>query len=486
MTFDKKVKRDQVNIPNSEIPGLNLKNGFVYNFLWILLISFSSLGCSYQIYDRFSFYLSRPIGTKVNLIRNESVKFPSLTVCPDFRTYTPLINMRKQKAKERNLQHFCHVHPTTLLDDTHNITTIWDLMSLNGTLNVVFEYSVNCDCTNNQTRTKRNKQMNKKSGLLKNCNILLFANKLLTWMTKHYRKYNEPMKIKMDAAHASNCRTMRMCEVLCTLCRAFKSKLLRAMSGVNVLMDLPSFSRKNDTKSILGTCNTYSYKNLVRFQKDDFILIFTFLNNLQHCSRGSIAVFMLHNDDDIVTYKIANRYKEQKPINKATYGLSAKRFKILNETRKPCDTNQVVNECEKNCFENALKNITQCRLPMTSYVDVPLCANGRDANVVYNQLLNLAVSFDYEKQCICPKICDEILYTDHFKMIEEYHESWLLIYFDNNVIEEIEEYYSYLFISFICDFGGNLGLFLGLSIPAIFQLGESIIAAILKTIRSKN
>uniref|UniRef100_T1JIX1 Uncharacterized protein n=1 Tax=Strigamia maritima TaxID=126957 RepID=T1JIX1_STRMM len=79
-----------------------------------------------------------------------------------------------------------------------------------------------CACTNNQTRTKRNKQMNKKHGLLKNCNILLFANKL-TWMTKHYRKYNESMKIKMDAAHSSNCRTMRMCEVLCTLrmCRAF-------------------------------------------------------------------------------------------------------------------------------------------------------------------------------------------------------------------------------------------------------------------------
>uniref|UniRef100_T1J2W7 Uncharacterized protein n=1 Tax=Strigamia maritima TaxID=126957 RepID=T1J2W7_STRMM len=51
----------------------------------------------------------------------------------------------------------------------------------------------------------------------------LVANKLLTWMTKHYRKYNMPMKIKMDAALASNFRTMRMCEVLCTLriCRAF-------------------------------------------------------------------------------------------------------------------------------------------------------------------------------------------------------------------------------------------------------------------------
>uniref|UniRef100_T1IPR6 Uncharacterized protein n=1 Tax=Strigamia maritima TaxID=126957 RepID=T1IPR6_STRMM len=91
-----------------------------------------------------------------------------------------------------------------------------------------------CACTNNQTQTKRNKQMNKKHGLLKNCNILLFANKLLTWMTKHYRKYNEPMKIKMDAALASNCRTMRMCEVLCTLrmCRAFlfANKLLTWMT----------------------------------------------------------------------------------------------------------------------------------------------------------------------------------------------------------------------------------------------------------------
>uniref|UniRef100_T1J8T2 Uncharacterized protein n=1 Tax=Strigamia maritima TaxID=126957 RepID=T1J8T2_STRMM len=194
---------------------------------------------------------------------------------------------------------------------------------------------------------------------------------------------------------------------------------------------------------------------------------------------------MLHNDDDIVTYKTAREYKEQKLINKAVYGLSAKRFKILNETRKPCSTNQVVNECEKNCFENTLKNISRCRLPMNSYSDVPLCTNGLDARVAYDQLLDLAVTFDYAKKCKCTKVCDEILYTDHFKNLQHQDKSELCVYFDDNVIENIEEHYSYRFVTFICDVGGNLGLFLGFSIPAMYQLGESFIAYIWKTIHSR-
>uniref|UniRef100_T1IW89 Membrane insertase YidC/Oxa/ALB C-terminal domain-containing protein n=1 Tax=Strigamia maritima TaxID=126957 RepID=T1IW89_STRMM len=86
----------------------------------------------------------------------------------------------------------------------------------------------------------------------------------------------------------------------------------------------------------------------------------------------------------------------------------------------------------------------------------------------------------------CPKICDEMIYTDRLKMIEgtPNDPGWiqqaislgyvtsLTFYFDD-VIEEIEELYKYSFVSFISDVGGNLGLFLGLSIPGLFQLAES-------------
>uniref|UniRef100_T1IU28 Uncharacterized protein n=1 Tax=Strigamia maritima TaxID=126957 RepID=T1IU28_STRMM len=345
---------------------------FAYKSLQFLLISSCAVACSYQTYDRLNFFLSGPSETKVSLIRNSSVKFPSTTMCPSIGNYGRLVEGRIQKAKERKLNNFCDVHPFALLDDTRNISTIWDLMS-----------------------------------------------------------------------------------------------------GSRIFV-------KTNTRTMLGTCNTYSYENLVHFQKDDFLLIFLF-HNIQRCIENSLSLFMIHDDNEIVTYKPANEFEANKPAIGPVYGFSAKRFKILNRVNRPCDTNTIVNKCKKNCFENALKNISRCRLPLTSLPEIPLCADENDALVAYNQLLHLTASFNYFKRCNCPKICDEIIYTKHRKFIS----NWLNIYFDDNAIEEIEEYYSYNLVSLMCDFGGNLGLFLGLSILALFQLGESFVAYAFKTIHSK-
>uniref|UniRef100_T1ILC0 Prolyl 4-hydroxylase alpha subunit domain-containing protein n=1 Tax=Strigamia maritima TaxID=126957 RepID=T1ILC0_STRMM len=49
----------------------------------------------------------------------------------------------------------------------------------------------------------------------------------------------------MDAAHASNCRTMRMCEVLCTLrmCRAFHNKALESEENLKHSFEQPITSQ---------------------------------------------------------------------------------------------------------------------------------------------------------------------------------------------------------------------------------------------------
>uniref|UniRef100_T1ITG7 Uncharacterized protein n=1 Tax=Strigamia maritima TaxID=126957 RepID=T1ITG7_STRMM len=389
-----KIKHDQKNVFKRSNRRLHPKKGSAYKFLWILLISLSALICLYQIYDRFSFYLSRPIDTKVSLIRNSSVKFPSITLCPQYGNYMPLLDLRMKKAKEKNLRNFCKVDVFSLLNKKFNIFALWNLMSINGTLETVQEVS--------------------------------------------------------------------------------KSKIFKAITKANISQKLPLFSVDTGIKTMLGTCYTYSFKNLVRFQNDDFMLLFKLHKSLPLCSPRIVLLFILHNDDDTVTYKAFSESKTVINYKTAVYGLSAKRFKMLNQTKTPCETNQAVNECEKNCFENALKNTTSCRLPMTSVSKIPICANEKDARVTYMEILNLATIFNYKKICKCPKVCDEIVYTGHFKMIEKSDAPVLAVYFDNNVIEDIEEYYSYSFIAFISDVGGNLGLFLGLSIPTMIQLGKFI------------
>uniref|UniRef100_T1IZL2 Uncharacterized protein n=1 Tax=Strigamia maritima TaxID=126957 RepID=T1IZL2_STRMM len=400
-SITKYQRRDKVNAFKSD----KSKKRFVRNFLWFLVISFSAISCSHQTYDRLTFFLSRPIETRVKLIRNSSVKFPSITLCPYEYNYIPLVNLTKLKAKERKMKNFCKVR-ATLLDGTLNISTLWDLMSLNGTLITAFEFS--------------------------------------------------------------------------------KSKDSRLATGEKKSNDSPLFSVKTDIETTYGTCNTYSYENIVPFQKDDFKIMFTFHTYKPYCKR-ILTWFMIHNDDDIVTYKAARESKELYLRSRAVYGLFAQR--ILNQTGKPCDTNRVVNECEKNCFEKHLKNISRCRLPMTSLNEVPLCANEKDAFDTNNQLLYFYLAFNYLEKCNCPKICDDILHTEHLKMIQisdsSNPDTTLSVYFDDNLIEEIEEHYSYRFISFVCNVGGNFGLFLGLSILTAFQIGESVIVYVFETIRSK-
>uniref|UniRef100_T1ILM4 Uncharacterized protein n=1 Tax=Strigamia maritima TaxID=126957 RepID=T1ILM4_STRMM len=387
-SITKYQRRDKVNAFKSD----ESKKRFVRDFLWFLRhLLFASNLRSTHIFCHLD-----QIETRVKLIRNSSVKFPSITLCPVEENYIPLVNLRKLKAKERKLKVSCCVHPTALLDGTLNISTLWDLMSLNGTLNTAFEFS--------------------------------------------------------------------------------KSKDSRLATGKKIS------NVKTDIKTTYGTCNMYSY------EKDDFKFMFAFHMKKPYCS-AVLTWFTIHNDDDIVTYKAARASKELIINTKTVYGLSAQRFKILNQTRKPCDTNRVVNECEKNCFEKLLKNISRCRLPINSLNEVPLCANEKDAFHAHNQLLYFTLTFNYLEKCNCPKICDDVLYTEHLKIIEisdrSKPETTLSVYFDDNLIEEIEEHYSYRFISFVCDVGGNFGLFLGLSILTVFQIGESVIVYAFETIRSK-
>uniref|UniRef100_T1IYP6 Uncharacterized protein n=1 Tax=Strigamia maritima TaxID=126957 RepID=T1IYP6_STRMM len=469
-SITKYQRRDKVNAFKSD----KSKKRFLRKFLWFLVISFSAISCSQQTYDRLTFFLSRPIETRVKLIRNSSVKFPSVTLCPYENNYFPLVNLRKLKAKERKLKHFCKVHFTTLLDGTLNISSIWDLMSLNGTLNTAFEFSINTSSFTHMScvivKLIRNSSVKFPSITL--CpyenNYIPLVN--LRKLKAKERKMKNFCKVRATALldGTLNISTlwdlMSLNETLNTAFEFSKFKDSRLATGEKISNDAPLFSVKTDIKTTYGTCNTYSYENIVPFQKDDFKLIFTFHSYKLYCKR-ILTWFMIHNDDDIVTYKAARESKQLYRKSKAVYGLFAQRVNRIY-------------------FELYVTG-----LPMTSLNEVPLCANEKDAFDANNQLIYFNGVFNYLEKCKCPKICDDILYTEHLKMIaisdSSNPDTTLSVYFDDNLIEEIEEHYSYRFISFVCDVGGNFGLYLGLSILTAFQIGESVIVYTFETIRSK-
>uniref|UniRef100_T1ITH0 Reverse transcriptase domain-containing protein n=1 Tax=Strigamia maritima TaxID=126957 RepID=T1ITH0_STRMM len=377
---------------------LNSGKGFNYNLLWLVVISFSICACSHQIYDRLDYLLSRPIDTKVTVTRNTSVKFPSFTLCPAIGNYRFLEMLRMQKELQTMIP-YCESSALILLNPQLNISTLWDLMTLNGTLTDAYVVS------------------------------------------------------RADVFWGE---------------RLFIS---------------PTLSGPIVTKTVFGSCFTYSLNDLLFYRKNDFGVRFYFQNDVPLCQ--SIAtLFQLHDIDDIINFKIVPGFQLHLPNRQLALGLTAKRFKILNREKQPCDTIKVVSECELKCIENALKNSTHCRLPFTSLFELPLCLNVAEAIDAYIKALKLAYTFDYLAKCNCSKICDEIVYTQALRIDRpETSGSYLTFIFDDNVIEEIEEYYCYTFIPFICDAGGNLGLFLGLSILAVFELGEKIIMYFIKKLK---
>uniref|UniRef100_T1ITG4 Uncharacterized protein n=1 Tax=Strigamia maritima TaxID=126957 RepID=T1ITG4_STRMM len=355
--------------------------GIIYNFLRFLVISFSVLTCSYQIFDRFLYFLSFPIDTKVTVTRNLSVKFPSITLCPPENNYMPMVILRLLKAKRRNVT-FCEIHVFTFLNAL-NISKLWEYLSFNGTLRTAYTHA--------------------------------------------------------------------------------RSTVIGSIQSNNIFPE-------KITNTFFGSCHTYTFKNLITFKIDDFKIGFAANQYLSRCHKApSVVWYMMHHDDEILNYKVLTGYRDLQFGNNLVYGLSAKRFKLLNRTDQLCDINKVVNKCQLNCIENALKNISHCRLPFTSLSELPWCVTQSDVTNMLKKVKDFILSFNYMEKCVCPKICDQIEYNRYLEFIEIGNETSLSIVFAHNIIEEIEEYYAYTVIPFICDLGGSLGLFLGLSILSVCQ-----------------
>uniref|UniRef100_T1JJ00 Uncharacterized protein n=1 Tax=Strigamia maritima TaxID=126957 RepID=T1JJ00_STRMM len=114
---------------------------------------------------------------------------------------------------------------------------------------------------------------------------------------------------------------------------------------------------------------------------------------------------MLHNDDDIMTYKPLTEFKSIKIFSKVTY----------------------VQDFESN--QDPVRHKSSCKR-------------------MREKLLRKLPEKHHSMQC--PKICDEMIYTDRLKMIEMkpiepqllrfyFDVTKLMFYFDDDVIEEIEE-----------------------------------------------
>uniref|UniRef100_T1IQZ3 Reverse transcriptase Ty1/copia-type domain-containing protein n=1 Tax=Strigamia maritima TaxID=126957 RepID=T1IQZ3_STRMM len=98
-------------------------------------------------------------------------------------------------------------------------------------------------------------------------------------------------------------------------------------------------------------------------------------------------------------------------------------------------------------------------------VDKPLCKSPEEALKFFCELFLIV-----HQNCNCKRICNNIEYLPFPLADEDIYSNEVVIRPQTPFVHTVKEYYLISLISLICDIGGNLGLYLGLSILSMTDL----------------
>lgn len=123
-------------------------------------------------------------------------------------------------------------------------------------------------------------------------------------------------------------------------------------------------------------------------------------------------------------------------------------------------------------------------MTLNEHYPKPLCKTSQQFKQTYEAFDQIMASFK-KKECPCPPKCRDITSSIHFintvqpLQVPNYT---IVRYFPENEVLEEQEYWGYTSGAFICDLGGALGLFLGISILTLAEMLEFCILKIKRLI----
>uniref|UniRef100_T1JBK6 Uncharacterized protein n=1 Tax=Strigamia maritima TaxID=126957 RepID=T1JBK6_STRMM len=147
-------------------------------------------------------------------------------------------------------------------------------------------------------------------------------------------------------------------------------------------------------------------------------------------------------------------------------------YMFLNSTSSPCVNLSVMEDCHKNCYLDQIKlqNLT-CQFPFLPKEidnDEECIANELACN--YTAILGeIRIKVNPSFLCNCARECEKTVITTHYNF-EKHNTNTTIFYSFSNWIRKLTEYYSYDFIALLCDVGGYLSLYTGLSCTSIVKL----------------
>lgn len=172
--------------------------------------------------------------------------------------------------------------------------------------------------------------------------------------------------------------------------------------------------------------------------------------------------------------------------------LGMKKANFLNKKSSYCTAkrNYTYNACMEKCMFRIVAKESPCVLPFVGVSSAPICNSTNKYKLFKNQYfkrMNNFTSLLDECSPGCPLQCNHTFITAEAVKTTpttKPYDAKLLIYFPTGQLEVISEYWVYELISFVADFGGFLGMFLGASMISLYDgIHNAIInrAAVTKT-----
>ncbi|CAG0897239.1 unnamed protein product [Darwinula stevensoni] len=160
--------------------------------------------------------------------------------------------------------------------------------------------------------------------------------------------------------------------------------------------------------------------------------------------------------------------------------LSAKEVDQLHTQNYPCESMDGYSrdECMETCLSEWFSIFPlRCRLSSMN-VSLPVCDHIGDI-VMLARLFNYGMAYGHQlhTNCLCPPPCHRLRYAVDVRTPNEAFNkySYLWIYFSEDIIEILVEKEVYDLIQAVGEFGGCLGMFLGISLVSLYETLDRLI-----------
>uniref|UniRef100_T1JD34 Uncharacterized protein n=1 Tax=Strigamia maritima TaxID=126957 RepID=T1JD34_STRMM len=220
------------------------------------------------------------------------------------------------------------------------------------------------------------------------------------------------------------------------------------------------------SNSIFGQCTGIIINETLRGKKLRFKLSMSFLPGKLCSSRVSIGSVNYKTDFSLLMAVLSGYHYDLK--------LGFKSYDFGSTQKRPCVTYAEFQKCYKRCIIKQLFETARCRLPFFDpNIKLPVCntSNNEEGKYSYFRALQTILVPKVYTKCNCLQTCSDLTYYLTYYNVHQITSNETIIQVSvDNLGVSLTQRIVYDRIKLLTDLGGNLSLFMGLSLLSIAEI----------------